>query len=489
MVKHEMNEQQNNQPQSMRRKVFSGLFWKFGERITAQVISLIVSIVLARLLTPHDYGAVSLVMIFITIANVFVSGGFGNSLIQKKNADNLDFSSVFFISIGIGTTLYVLLFAAAPLIASFYGLPILTPVLRVLGIRIIVASINSVQHAYVFRHMLFKRFFWSTLFGTLLSGVVGIAMAYHGFGVWSLVAQYLTNTCTDTIVLWFTVRWRPDFRCSWTRAKGLLSYGWKLLASSLLDTGYKQLRSLIIGKKYTVSDMTYYNQGDKLPSLIVTNINTTIGHVLFPAMSQVQDDRPRIKQMTRRAIQISSYIMWPLMIGFAIVAEPFVSLVLTDKWLPCVPFIRIFCLSYGLYPIQTANLQAINAIGRSDLSLRLEIIKKVIGFVMILLTMNFGTLVIAYGLLVTDVIATFVNVLPNRRLLNYNYFEQFRDLLPGLLMSVVMGAVIYPIGGLGLPDGATIALQVVCGAAVYLLESVLTRQTAFQYLVGFLRKS
>ena len=474
--------------QSMRGKVFSGLFWKFGERISAQLISLIVSIVLARLLSPDDYGAVALVMVFITIANVFVASGFGNALIQKKNADNLDFSSVFYLNIALGLVLYAVLFFASPAIASFYNMPVLSPALRVLGIRIVVASVNSVQQAYVSRHMLFKRFFWSTLFGTLVSGVVGITMAYHGFGVWALVAQYLTNTCTDTIVLWFTVKWRPIFRCSLERAKGLFSYGWKLLVSALLDTGYKQLRSLIIGKKYTSADLAYYNQGDKYPGLIVNNINTSISSVLFPAMSQFQDDRERVKQMTRRAIQISSYIMWPMMIGFAVVAEPFVSLVLTDKWLPCVPFIRIFCFTYGLYPIHTANLQAINALGRSDLFLRLEIIKKTIGLSMILLSMNYGTLVMAYSLVVADVAATVVNAVPNSKLLNYRYFEQLRDLLPGLVMSLIMAAVIVPISLLGLPDIATIALQVVCGAAVYLSESVLTKQPAFQYLLGLIKK-
>ncbi|MGI6170760.1 MAG: lipopolysaccharide biosynthesis protein [Butyricicoccus sp.] len=474
--------------QSMRGKVFAGLFWKFGERISAQLISLIVSIVLARLLSPDDYGAVALVMVFITIANVFVASGFGNALIQKKNADNLDFSSVFYLNIALGLVLYAVLFFASPAIASFYNMPVLSPALRVLGIRIVVASVNSVQQAYVSRHMLFKRFFWSTLFGTLVSGVVGITMAYHGFGVWALVAQYLTNTCTDTIVLWFTVKWRPIFRCSLERAKGLFSYGWKLLVSALLDTGYKQLRSLIIGKKYTSADLAYYNQGDKYPGLIVNNINTSISSVLFPAMSQFQDDRKRVKQMTRRAIQISSYIMWPMMIGFAVVAEPFVSLVLTDKWLPCVPFIRIFCFTYGLYPIHTANLQAINALGRSDLFLRLEIIKKTIGLSMILLSMNYGTLVMAYSLVVADVAATVVNAVPNSKLLNYRYFEQLRDLLPGLVMSLIMAAVIVPISLLGLPDIATIALQVVCGAAVYLAESVLTKQPAFQYLLGLIKK-
>ena len=314
----------------MKSKVFKGLCWKFGERVSAQLITLVVSIVLARILTPHDYGVVAIVMIFIAIANVFVSSGFGNALVQKKNADNLDFSSVFYINIGVGVVLYAVLFLTAPLIASFYGMPVLSPVLRVVGIRLVVASVNTVQQAYVSRHLLFKRFFWSTLFGTLISGVVGIAMAYSGFGVWALVAQYLTNTCTDTVVLWFTVKWRPERRCSWKRAKGLFTYGWKMLVSGLIDTGYRQLRGMIIGKKYTSEDLAFYDRGDKLPSLIITNINASISSVIFPTMSKFQDDRERLKQMTRRAIQISAYILWPFMVGFAVVAEPFVRLVLTE---------------------------------------------------------------------------------------------------------------------------------------------------------------
>ena len=226
--------------------------------------------------------------------------------------------------------------------------------------------------------MMFRKFFWSTLFGTAVSGIVGIAMAYHGYGVWALVAQYLTNTCTDTLVLWFTVRWRPIPKYSWRRTKSLLAFGWKLLVSSLLDTGYTQLMSLFIGKKYTSADLACYNQGDKYPSVIVTNINASISSVLFPVMSQCQDDPARVKQMTRRAIQVSSYIMWPLMVGLGVVGEPLIRLFLTEKWLPCLPYLRIFCFTYGMWPIHTANLQAMNALGRSDLFLKLEIIKKVL---------------------------------------------------------------------------------------------------------------
>ena len=373
-------------------KVLSGLFWKFGERISAQLVTFIVSIVLARLLSPDDYGNIALVTVFITIANVFVVNGFGSALIQKQEADNVDFSSVFYANIVFSCFLYVIIFLVSPVVADFYASPILCPVLRVLGLRIPVAAINSVQQAYVSRHMLFKKFFFSTLFGTLLSGVVGCVMAYMGFGIWALVAQYLVNTSVDTIVLWFTVRWRPDFVFSFSRVKVLLSYGWKLLLSGLLDTGYTQLRSLIIGKKYTSADLAYYNRGQQYPQLVVTNINTSISSVLFPAISKCQDDLSRVKSMTRRAIKTSCYIMWPLMIGLGVIAEPLVSFMLTDKWLPCVPYLQIACFTYAFWPIHTANLEALKAIGRSDIFLQLEILKKGIGLVLLFLTMNYGVM-------------------------------------------------------------------------------------------------
>ena len=464
--------------------VISGLIWKFGERITAQVISLLVSIILARLLTPADYGAVALVMVFITIANVFVTSGLGSSLVQKKDADNIDFSSVFYINIGVSCVLYLIIFCSAPFISEFYDLPILKPTLRVLGLRIIVAAINSVQHAYVSRHMLFKRFFWSTLFGTILSGIVGIYMAYKGYGVWALVAQYLTNTCTDTIVLWFTVKWRPNLVCSWVRARSLVSFGWKLLVSGLLDTGYSQLRNLLIGKLYTKEDLAYYNQGDKYPSLIVTNINTSINGVLFPALSKEQDNKGKVKSMTRRAIQVSSFIMWPLMVGLGVCAEPLIRLILTEKWLPCVPYLQVFCFSYGLWPIHTANLQAINAMGRSDLFLKLEIVKKVMGIIILLITIPFGPFYIALGLALSGIAGTFINAWPNIKLLGYTYREQMGDMLPSMGLAIIMGICIYPITLLPYHDIFILIIQVVLGGLVYLVLAKLTRQESLTFLLN-----
>ena len=359
----------------------SNFIWRFAERCGAQLVTFIVSIVLARILVPEDYGTIALVTVFTAILQVFVDSGLGTALIQKKNADETDFSSVFYFNFTMCLVLYAGMFVAAPFIADFYEDSSLTAVIRVLSLTIVISGVKGIQQAYVSRNMLFKRFFFATIGGTIFSAFVGIGMAYAGFGVWALVTQQLSNMTIDTLILWITVKWRPQRKFSWARLKGLLGFGWKLLISSLLDTVYNNFRNLIIGKMYSSSDLAFYNQGDKFPKVIVTNINTSIDSVLLPTMSNAQDNPERIKQMTRRAIKTSTYIMAPLMMGLAFCAEPIVRLVFTDKWLPCVPFLRIFCITYMFWPVHTANLNAIKAMGRSDMFLKLEIVKKIFGMI------------------------------------------------------------------------------------------------------------
>lgn len=467
-----------------KKSVLINLFWKFGERMIAQLVTFTVSIVLARLLLPEEYGLIAMVMVFISIANVFVVNGFGSALIQKQKVDNIDFSSVFFVNLLFSLIIYGILFFLSPLIADFYQMDILSSVLRVLGLRIPIASINSIQQAYVSRHMMFKKFFFSTLFGTILSGIIGCGMAYMGYGIWSLVGQYLANTSVDTIVLWFTVKWRPEFKCSWMRVSVLFSYGWKLLLSGLLDTGYYQLRSLVIGKRYTSSDLAYYNRGEQYPQLVVTNINASISSVLFPAISKCQDDLSKVKSMTRRAIKISSYIMWPLMIGLGVVAEPLVSLMLTDKWLPCVPYLQIACFTYAFWPIHTANLEALKAIGRSEIFLRLEILKKVIGLLLLIATMNYGVMAIALSLIVSTIVSSFINASPNKKLLGYSYMDQIKDMAPSFLLSCLMGAVIYPLSFFIDNSLWLIVSQILAGAMFYIILSRLFRLESFMYILN-----
>lgn len=461
--------------------------WRLMERMGAQVVSFVVSVVLARILDPEVYGTIALIVVFTTIMQVFVDSGLGNALIQKKQADDLDFSTVFYFNIAFCLLLYGLMWVASPAIAAFYRDPSLVPYIRVLSLTIVISGIKNVQQAYVSRNMLFKKFFFSTLCGTIGAAVVGIVMALHGYGIWALIAQQLFNLMVDTMVLWITVPWRPKKCFSFERLKGLFSYGWKLLASSLLDTGYNNLRSLLIGRYYTRSDLAYYNQGDKFPSLIINNINNSIDSVLLPAMSEDQDDRSKVRDMTRRSIMVSTYLMSPLLIGLAACASTIVSLILTDKWLPCVPYMQIFCLTYLFYPIHTANLNAIKAMGRSDLFLKLEIIKKGLGLIVLFVFVRVGVMELALSMLVFSTLSLTINAWPNKQLLSYSVKNQILDILNNLVLALVMGAVVWAEGALAIPMALKLLLQVLTGIAIYAALSVISKSVTFTYLLDILK--
>lgn len=470
------------------RTVFSNLIWRFAERIGAQLVGFVVSVVLARLLDPTAYGTVALITVFTTILQVFVDSGLGNSLIQKKNADNIDFSTVFFTNIVFCCILYFLLFISSPMIALFYGNAELTSYIRVLGLTVVISGIKNVQQAYVSRHMLFRKFFFSTLGGTITAGVIGVFMALYGFGVWALVAQQVINLAIDTTILWFTVRWRPNLVFSFVRLRNLFSFGWKLLVSGLLDTVYNNVRQLLIGKIYSSADLAQYNRGSQFPQLIVQNVNTSIDSVLLPAMSREQDDKKRVKSMTRRSIRISTYIMAPLMMGLAFTGNSVVGLVLTDKWLPSVFFMRIFCIIFMFYPIHTANLNAIKAMGRSDLFLKLEIMKKIVGVIALLSTMFISVEAMAYSLLFASITSQIINSAPNKNLLGYGYVEQLKDILPSIILAIVMGCIIYPVQLLNFSFFVTLLIQIPLGIMIYLVGSIVFKIDSFQYLFGMVKQ-
>lgn len=472
---------------NIKQKTMTNLIWRFGERCGAQIVQFIVSIVLARILAPEAYGTIALVMVFAQILQVFVDSGLGNALIQKKGADDLDFSSVFIFNIIWCLILYLIIFLTAPIIASFYSDEGLVSIIRVLCLTVVISGLKNVQQAYVSRTLQFKKFFFATIGGTIASAIVGIIMALMGLGVWALVAQKLVNLSVDTIVLWFTVKWRPKLIFSFQRLKGLISYGWKLFASAMLDTIYTNLRQLIIGKMYTEADLAFYNQGKQFPNLIVANINTSIDSVLLPVLSLEQDDTKRVKEMTRRSIKISTYIMAPLMMGLAFTATSVVNLVLTDKWLLCVPYLKIFCITFMFYPIHTANLNAIKAMGRSDLFLKLEIAKKIVGMILLFCTMWFGVLAMAYSLLVNSLVSQIINSYPNKKLLNYGYIEQLKDILPSITLAVFMGGVISIFNCIDCSDIIMLLLQVTVGSVIYIVGSIIFKMDSFNYLLEIVR--
>ncbi len=473
--------------QGIKSKVLSSLFWKLMERGGTQGIQFIVQIVLARLLVPSDYGIIALIAIFITIANVFVQSGFSTALIQKKDVNEADFSSVFYLSIFVASLLYVLLFFTTPFIAAFYDAPQLILVLRVLSVTLFFGAFNSIQNAVIAKEMQFKKLFLSSLGAVVVSGIVGIALAYAGFGVWALVGQQIANQFLVTAILWFTVKWRPKLIFSFERIKGLFSYGWKLLVSSLIDTLYMNLRSLIIGKMYNPAMLGFYNRGEQFPQIIVINIDGSIQSVMLPTLALEQDNRLRVKDMVRRSIVTSSFILFPMMVGLGVIAEPLVKILLTEKWLPCVPFLQIACASYALYPIHTANLQAINALGRSDIFLKLEIVKKIVGMAILGVTIFYGVYAIAIGMLVSGIISTFINAYPNLNLLNYSYKEQWKDIMPSLLLSLVMGAVVYNFKWFHMTEWLTLIVQVFVGGILYLGMARIFKLECLIYLINTIR--
>ena len=473
---------------SLKKTVISSLVWKFLERLGTQGIQFVVSIILARLLLPSDYGIITMIMVFTAIANSFIQSGFSTSLIQKKNSDELDFSSVFYTSFVIAIICYLILYFTSPLIADFYQMPQIKVILRVLALTLFFGAFNSVQNAKLSKDMKFKTLFFSSLGAIIVSGTTGITMAYLGFGAWALVGQQLANIIASTIILWFTSGWRPKIMFSLTRVKGLFSYGWKIMCSSLIDTFYQNLYNLVIGKFYNSATLGNYNKGEQFPKLIAVNIDGAIGSVMLPAYAREQERKDKVKKMVRRAIVTSSLILFPLMLGLAAIAEPLVKILLTDKWLGCVPFMQILCVVYALYPINTANLQAIKALGKSDYFLKLEIIKKILGITVLIITVPHGVYTMAIGQVIVTIISTMINAFPNRKLLNYNYFEQVKDILPNLLIAILMFIVVYPIKYLIDNTILLLTIQIIVGAIIYIALMNIFKVEAFNYLFDIIEK-
>ena len=418
----------------LKNKIFSGLFWKFGERILAQGISFAVSVVLSRLLLPDDYGVVAIVLIFINIANVFVISGFSTALVQNKDATDVDFSTNFYCSLGMSFVVYGVMFFASPQIAVFYEMPELVLIIRLFSLRIPLSAFSAIQHAYVERHMLFKRYFFSTLFGTVTSGVVGIALAYIGFGVWALIAQYFTNTIIDILVLLVTIEWKPKLMFSVQSAKNMMSYGSKILLADLSGTFFDQLRSLIIGKIYTSSDLAFYNKGNQLPNLITTNISASIMSVLFPAISNINDDNERVKILTRKSTKTMAYMIMPMLLGLACVSKPLTVILFTEKWLETVPYIQILSIACAVGMIGTVSLQTIKAVGKSDIVLKLEFIKKPVYVVLLIIGVIIGPLAVAMTMLIYNIFGSLVNAYQLSRVVKYSLGEQIIDLGSAFIM-------------------------------------------------------
>lgn len=469
------------------KSVLSNMVWRVLEQCGSQGIAFVVSIILARILSPDDYGTVALITVITSLLNIFINSGMGSALVQKKDADDLDFSTLFFFNLAMCTVLYVMLFLAAPYIALFYNRPELTVLTRVAGIILLISGIRGIQQAYVSRNMLFKRFFYATLGGTIGAAIISVWMALHGFGVWALVVQALFNNFVDAVILWLTVKWHPKWMFSWSRLKNLFSFGSCMLGSYLIDKIYSNIRTLLIGKVYSSSELAYYNRGKHYPNLIEGIIETAVDSVLFPAMSNVQENIGSVKTITRRAVKTSSFVVMPIMLGFAACAEPLVRIVLTEKWVPSVFFMRVFCCTFAFTTINTANLNAIKALGRSDIFLKLNLIKKSIGIVLIVVTMFISVKAVAIGFFLGSMSEQVINAVPNKKLLKYGYRDQIKDIYPQLILSILMYLVVYPVTYLGLNDWGTLIIQIPLGMITYYIGARIMKVDSRVYIIETLK--
>lgn len=476
--------------ETIKKKTVSGILWKGMERCCAQLVSMVVSIVLARILLPEDYSVVSVAHIFFTFCNLFISEGINSSLIQKKNADDIDYSTVLVINMGVAILLYLIMFFIAPRIAQLYSNSLITPVIRVMALTFFINGYKAVLSAKISAEMQFKKYFMATIGGTVLSAIVGIVMALKGAGAWALVAQQMTNSFVDSVILTFTTRIRFKICFSFERFKGLFNYGGKIFFASIITTIYNQIKPLIVGIKFSASDLAFYNKGESFPSIINSLISSTLTATIFPAMTKLQDSKTAIRNITHRYICTMSYLIFPALLGFFAVSDNFVRVVLTEKWMAISPYIKVFCIAYILELIQIGNINAIKAIGRSDLILKMEIVKKTIYALIILFFVVLGSepILLAVSTIVCNIVATVINIYPNRRLIGYGYVSLFMDILPNFIISVVMCVIVSLMNKIKLNIYLLFALQIVIGILLYLLLSVLTKNSNFEYVLNTIRQ-
>lgn len=473
----------------LKSQTVSSLVWKLLERGGNQIIQLAVQVVLARILVPEDFGALAIMLVFVNIGNGIVQSGLNTAIVQAPEIDEGDCSTVFWMSFVISIILYFGTFIFAPAVATFYSMPAIVWPLRVLCLILPLGAFNSVQIAIVQRRLQFRKIFIATMFAVVSSAVFGIGLAAAGTGIWALVVQQLVYQAVSCVVMAFQVRWRPRFVFVASRASRLFSFGWKLLASGLLEQVYESLSDLIIGKQFSATSLGLVSQGKKYPAALGSMLDGAIQPVMLSAVSRVQADVYYVKRLVRRALKTSTFFIVPSMTLFAVAAEPIVGIVLGEKWLACVPFLQMYCFIYALLPIHTTNLQALNGMGRSDLFLKLELIKKAYGICFILFAAfvlkDVYLMVAMY--MVTGIISTFVNAYPNKRVIGYSYSEQIRDIAPAFVISAIAGGLALFCGSFVASPGLQILVEVALMAIIYFGIAGIFKLEAFEYLINTAR--
>ncbi len=427
---------------SLKDKTLKGVFWSSIERFSVQGVQFIIQIIIARILLPSDYGLIGMLAIFLAVSQSLIDSGFSNALIRKQNCNDTDYSTVFYFNIIIGILLYGVLYISAPFIASFYRTPELINITRVVAITLFINSLTVVQRAKLTKEVDFKTQTKASLTATIVSGVTAIIMAYSNYGVWALVSQSVLNGLITMILLWILSKWIPKYIFSWQSFKEMFSFGSKLLVSGLIDTLYRNLFTLIIGKQFNKTDLGYYTRADQFAQLPSSNLTGIFGRVTYPILSILQNDDQRLEEVYRKYLRLSAFGIFPLMTGLAALASPLIILLLTEKWTGVVILLQIVCFSYMWYPIHAINLNLLQVKGRSDLFLRLEIIKKGIGIAILFITVPIGINAMCIGSIVTSIIALIINTHYTGKLIKIGFLKQMKDLFPILLYALSMFLVI-----------------------------------------------
>ena len=462
-----------------KKKVIVSLMYKTLERFCVKGLGLVISIVLARLLAPEIFGQVAVLTVFINLSQVIVESGFTTALIQRQDVIEQDYFSVFWVNIALAGLCIIVIQMITPLVCHYYGSGIGMP-LRVYSLILLVNAFNSLQIARMQKKMRFKQMLVCTVIATAASGIVGITLACRGAGMWALIVYHMSASIVTCVTMMYAEKWYPKIEFSLHRVKLLFGYGWKMLVSALLCNLYSDARALIIGKKYSSHDLGYYNRGQQFPQVISNSLDSAIQSVMFPTLASVQDKIEQMKTMLRRAVMTGTYIIVPTMFGLAAVAEPMVRLLLTDKWLPCVPYMRWICLGEAAIPIISSNLIAIKASGRSDVYMRLEIVRRIVMLgVLMISVFAFGTVeTIAIGFGLGYWLDAIIVVALMKRLLGYGPVQQIKDIWKTVLSAGMMFVIVNSMISMNFLGFAFLLIQVTAGAASYILLNVCLRNEA-----------
>ena len=473
--------------ESLKHKTLKGPIWSSIERFSVQGVQFIVMIIMARILTPEDYGLVGMLTIFITISQSLIDSGFSQALIRKRDRRQIDNSTVFYFNIAIGTILYLVLFFSAPLIANFYHEPQLIPITRVISLSVFINSLVVVQRALLTVEIDFKTQTKASFTAVISSGILGIWMVYDGYGVWAIVAQQLVNLSVNALLLWILSHWRPSLEYSWTSFRELFNFGSKLAGAGILDTLYKNIYLIIIGKIFKASDLGYYTRAQQFSEFPSSNLTGIIQRVTFPVLCSIQEDNERLKNVYRRFLRLSAFLIFPLMIGLAAVAHPLVILLLKEQWAFTAILLQILCFNMMWYPIHAINLNLLQVKGRSDLFLKLEVYKKIIGVTVLCVTVPMGLVAMCVGSVLNSLIALIINTYYTGKLIQVGFFSQMKDLMPTLFYSLSMGIVVYGIIYFIPENSLKLTVGILVGGIYFLVITYLTGSQDRRELIAFIR--